>query len=181
MSFVAGMLFSLGYTKAAEVRERILATAKVSDPDDPLFERSKYGRILDPAAAIDVFSDLIWVLDENGNEVMKRGRLIAQDDDLKGVVLPICSATSSGLRGSGGLRDVSKFALWRKIEGSNAEVWDQKFFADSDRKCLFNPNEKIRFIEHEKGGKIEEFALKGVTRIVPSHFRRALEIHAQQQ
>lgn len=181
VSFVAGMLFALGYTKASDVRERILATARFSTPDDPLFTRSRNGAVLDPTAAIDVFSDLIWVIDAQGKQTMKRGRLLAQQDDLKSVVLPVCAADSPGLRGSGGLSDVSRFALWRNTDGKVAEVWDPGFFTTSDQKCLFTPSEKIRFLAHDGDNEIEEYALSSVARIVPSHFRRALELHAQQQ
>lgn len=179
VSFVAGMLFSLGYTRAAEVRERILATAKMSKPGDELFDRARNGSVLDPVAALDVFSDLIWIFDSNGNEVSKRGRLVAPGENLKGVVLPVCTSSSAGLQGFGGLRDVSRFSLWRSLEDNLAEVWDPEFSAVADRKCFFDPDETIHFVEHDGDNTVEEFPLKNVARIVPSHFRRALQMEAE--
>lgn len=175
VSFVAGMLFSLGYKDGAEVRARILSTADYLGPaNEEFMETAKDGRVLNVSAALDVFSDLIYVKSD-GNEVMLRGQLLPDADDLRSTMIALCEASDPALKNDNGKKDPDQFTLWRSLDGSSAEVWAEGISLVSENKCQYDPEAKIRFRAHsEERSKV--YKLSELSRIVPSHFRRAFEV-----
>lgn len=166
VSFVAGMLFSLGYTKGEDVRTRILATA---DYMKDFSDKAKDGRLLNVVHALDVFSDLLYVKRPTGVEVL-RGQLVSESPNIKGPMIPLCLGTDPALSGDNGKADPDRFSMWRSLSDDSAEVWAEGFRGS----CTFDPKAEVYF--RARGEQKETpYLLSQLARIVPSDFRRVFD------
>lgn len=167
VSFVAAMLVSFGLWSNAEVKHRILATA---DLVPALAGRVRDGRVLNVAAALDVFSDLVWMRDPsrpNGLEAApRRLRILDLQGHPNGTLLLVCDD------GSDKFIDTRELILWERM-GSRARLWrssDDGGITPYDGSCKASSGAMLPVIDLETGSRVE-IPIDDIARIVPSRFR----------
>ncbi|MEM0935292.1 MAG: S8 family serine peptidase [Pseudomonadota bacterium] len=170
VSFAAGVLYSLGYATPAEVRRRILATARV---DPSVATNVRDGRVLDLAVALDIFTDLIWLRDATRPE---RVRILPTRDDSDNPVIRLCDSGFSTLAAPDGWIDPARLHLWSRTGENKARIWhdDRGGVTSTDNECKI-PAARIR-VEFANSDRREEIDLADIDRIVPTRLRGSLAI-----
>ncbi|AUQ99980.1 S8 family serine peptidase [Phaeobacter inhibens] len=168
VSFAAAVLYSLGYATPAEIRRRILATARI---DPSVATNVRDGRVLDLAVALDIYTDLIWL---RGATRPERVRILPTRDDSDNPVIRLCGSGFSTLAAPDGWIDPARLHLWSRIGEDKARIWhdDSGGVTRTANECEI-PAARIR-VEFANSDQSEKIDLADIDRIVPTRLRESL-------
>lgn len=174
ISFAAAMLAAFGYDRPAEIKRRLLATARI---EDGLAGKVRDGRVLDLPVALDVFIDLIWL---DGQIVPERVRLLPPDASVadEAALLKLCHAPGSTLEAPDGWIDANRLIYWAIESDGRARIWHEEAGGLTSVNTWCNPPQDSFIRYRTKDGQTHSRPLSEIDRIVPSRFRVALTISA---
>lgn len=178
VSFAAGLLWAFGYDSPAEIKRRLLATAR----EVPILKgKVRQGRVLDLSSALDVFVDQIWL---EGADQPLRVQLLSSETLAPNEVamVRLCDGTSgTPLEDSDGWIDANRLVYWaaERTPRPHARIWyaDGRGLSGFGDTCNIPATTTIRYLPIE-GGEVQSVVLDAVDRIVPSRLRKAIAFAA---
>ena len=167
VSFVAALLRSMGLTRPAEIKRRILAT---SDIFENLESEVRHGRVLNTVHALDIFTDLLW---RDGADAPERVQVVGHPQARGFDFVHLCQ---SGAESQGWI-DLNRLHAFEAQDGGQARIWRDanvpSGITDLDSVCEISDTATILF--RTATGE-EEISVDQIDRLVPSRFRPALEM-----
>ncbi len=169
VSFVAAILHSMGMTRPAAIKRRILATADFN-LELVAEERVRDGRVLNAPRALDVFADFLW---RRGASTPERVEILGHPAVSGNSFLKLC-ATGADYNG---WIDLIRLHAFECKSGGEARIWrdanEVSGISNLDTTCT--PQDDAPLVVRV-GATEETITLGEIDRLVPSRFRAAFAL-----